>query len=1193
MANEPKDGKAAGVRAAKQSNDIVKEDMNVYTPARSQSVKPDSFEGTMSLVDDKQATLIYEPPVIKENPESQATLKVVTGSANKDTVQLGKDKVTIGRVGYNDLLLNDKKVSRTHAAIYFEKGNYVIEDLNSTNGVFVDGHLVKKIVLKTGNQVMLGDCVLLFMQSVPDISLEDKISFINQNELFNWLAPESKKLLAESLVVRFFPKKTTIVQQNTPAESMYLLYSGSVKVVEKNEEGGEKFIAEIAPGDFFGERALLAGEPGRYSMIANADVNVLELRKAQLNDLLLKSPEVSKAFYRMVLKKFSTSEPEERDHRHDDLKHLVIATDVEIIGEDKKIKDARKKIEAFAKDNKTVLIAGASGTGKKTFARYFHKSSPSKDSPYVEISVAELDKTKVGPAIFGVESDPDATHMGGQVGYLEMIGTGTLAIGHIEQLDAHQQSKLVTYIKYGWFHRVYGRESVKAKTNVILMATGSEAEVLEKLIPELKELLADRIISLPSLIQRLKDIPILAEHYLNLFGKKEGKKISGLSREATEKLVSYTWPGNIKELENVIQRASIVTSENVIIPGDLIFVIPSEKEVHKLNILRTDKIRDILRHPLIPKIFVWANILVVTIMAGFTLYGGSRPADHPLQEFANNPGMLITWVVWFPILPISAFLLGRVWCGMCPIAGIGELCARVKSFNLPVPKFLKRMDFWIVVAAFIFLDYIEGLFGVAEKPWATGMLLVIIIGLSAVFCMIFERKTFCRYVCPLAGMLGAYSSMSIVEVRGNKKICQTQCGQHLCYKGTDHTAGCPMFSYPASLSTNSECMSCLNCLKNCENRGVQLNLRPPLTEIWHQTQPVLSLSLLCVILVGLMGKHQIPNLTAWKIYVETLGLPEIYVHTLLYGSFILMALIPFFLCSVMSAGASQEKVSENMARYGLAYIPLALSGHLAHVFHEILSDRVYDLIKYAIKVKDSLIAGIPIGSREITIDPFIHTSVISFIKFLFISGGLFGSVLAVVMIARRLSDRHVLARTMPHLLLLLFFWFGYLYIFMSPTGDPPAAHAATEAAQTQGTASSAQQSETVTPSTTVPQPPVATTAGGVAFFLIQPDIKNVTSLNLDSVNVAKWLKTAKPVPGSRQYRITVQGQVTGAPSGSQVKASLEAGGLKQQFINVIDPKGNFTGDVTLDNLTQRIPIVFQLIDPKSNSVISTHRVVLF
>ena len=1190
MAGEGKEDKAAGIREPKQSNQIAREELNVHAPVHPHSAKQEVPAGTGGPVDDKQATLIYEPPVVKDNPESQATLKVVSGSANKEVIQLGKDKVTIGRVGYNDLLLNDKKVSRTHAAIYFEKGNYVIEDLNSTNGVFVDGHLVKKIVLKPGNQITLGDCALLFIQSVPDISLDDKISFINQSELFNWLDTESKNLLAASLTVRFFPKKTTIVHQNTPAESMYLLYSGSVRVVERNEEGGEKLIAEIVPGDFFGERALLAGEPGRYSMIAITDVNVLELRKGQLNDLLQKSPEVGKAFYRMVLKKFGTSEPEERDHRHDDLKHLVVATDVQIIGEDKKIKDARKKIETYAKENKAVLITGISGTGKKTFARYFHQSSPSKDSPYVEISVAELDKTKVGPAIFGVESDPNATHMGGQVGYLEMIGSGTLAIAHVEQLDAHQQSKLVTYIKYGWFHRVYGRESVKAKTNVILMATGSEAEVMDKLIPELKELLQDRIIYLPPLIQRLKDIPVLTEYFINFFAKKDGKKISGLSREATEKLVTYTWPGNVKELENVIQRAAIVSSEDVIIPGDLIFVVPSEKEIHKLNILRSDRIRDILRHPLIPKVFTWANIVIVAIMAGFTLYGGSRPADHPLQDFGNNPGMLITWVIWFPILPISAFLVGRIWCGMCPIAGIGDLCSRIVRFNLPVPKILKRLDFWTVIVAFVFLDYVEELAGVADKPWATGLLLVIIIGMSALFCVLFERKTFCRYVCPLAGMLGAYSTMSIVEVRGNKKVCQTQCGQHLCYKGTDHSSGCPMFSYPASLTTNSECMLCLNCVKNCENRGVQLNLRPPLQEIWHQAQPLLSVSLLSVMLVGMMGRHQVPNLTSWKIFVETLTLPESYIHTLLYTTFLVLAVVPFILCSVMSAGASQEKVSENMAHYGLAYIPLALSGHLAHVFHELLSDKIYDLLKYAIKLKEYLLAGVPIGSREITLDPFIHSSVITFIKFLFISGGLFGSILAVVMIARRLSERHVVARTLPHLLLVFFFWVGYLYIFLGAAGEPP--KAAAEAAQGETTAT-AQQAEPATAASTAAQQKAAPAPAAIAFSLIQPDIRNATSLTLDSPNVSKWLRTAKPAPGGRQYRITVQGQVTGAPGGALVKAVLDAGTPKQQFINVIDGKGNFTGDVTLDSLTQRIPIVFQLIDPKNNTVISTYRIVLY
>ncbi|MCE5336621.1 MAG: sigma 54-interacting transcriptional regulator, partial [Desulfobacteraceae bacterium] len=1012
---DDKEPKAGGPQK-QQADNMVKQAVSVSTPSESKA--KDQNAATVSQFDDKQATLVLAPSGAKEKAASQATLKVETGSSNMETLQLGKDKVTIGRVGYNDLLLNDKKVSRTHAAVYFEKGNYVIEDLNSTNGVLVDGNAVKKIILRSGNRITLGDCVLLFTQSVPEICLDDKISFINQSDLFNWLDDESKTLLAGSLSVRFFPKNTKVVRQNTPAESMYFLYSGSIRVVEINEEGGEKPIDTINPGDFFGERALLAGEPGRYSMVANSDVDVLELKKDKLNELLQKSPELSKAFYRMVLKKFTAApEDEKRDKRLDDLKHLVTATDVEIIGEDKRIKDARKKIEAFAKDNKTVLIAGLSGTGKKTFARYFHQCSPSKDSPYVEISVAELEKTKVGPAIFGVESDPDASHMKGQMGYLEMIGTGTLAINHVEQLDAHQQSKLVTYIKYGWFHRVYGRESVKAKTNVILMATGSEAEIMDKLIPELKELLQDRVINLPTLVQRLKDIPILAEHYLNYFAKKDGKHVTGLSREATEKLVSYAWPGNIKELENVIQRAAIVTSENVIIPGDLIFVIPSEKEVHKLNVLRTEKIRDILRHPLVPKIFVWLNIAVVMIMAGFTLFGGSQAADHPLQSFGNNPGMLVTWAVWFPILPISAFLIGRIWCGICPIAGIGELCARVKSFNLPVPKFLKRMDFWMVFLAFVFLDYVEEFLGVAEKPWATGMLLVVIISLSALFCILFERKTFCRYVCPLSGMLAAYSSMSVFEIRGNKKICQTQCGQHLCYKGTDHSLGCPMFSYPASLSTNAECMMCLNCLKSCENRGVQLNVRPPLQEIWHQSQPILSLALLSVVLVGLMGRHQFPALTSWKTYSETLGWSDPVLHTIVYFCALGFALVPFFLSSSLSAAASQEKITENMAHYGMAFIPLALAGHLAHVFHEFLSDNFYELLKYFVKLYEYVFRGIPIGSREVVLDPFIHPAVVTFIKFMLITGGLFGSLLAMVMIARRLAERHLMARILPHVLL--------------------------------------------------------------------------------------------------------------------------------------------------------------------------------
>jgi transcriptional regulator with AAA-type ATPase domain len=248
---------------------------------------------------------------------------------------------------------------------------------------------------------------------------------------------------------------------------MYFLYSGSIRVVEINEEGGEQVIDQLGEGDFFGERALLAGESGNYAMITNSDSYLLELRKDRLNELLQKKPELNQAFYRLVLNKLRSAQAKagQDTTRRDNLKDIITSTDVTIVGEDRKIKESKKKIENFAQEAKTALIVGPTGTGKKTFARYFHKVGPYPDYPYIEISVPELGENKTGAAIFGVESDPESTHFTGQIGYLEMIGKGTLAITHVEQLDAHQQSKLATYLKYGWFHRTHGQKSINAKTD--------------------------------------------------------------------------------------------------------------------------------------------------------------------------------------------------------------------------------------------------------------------------------------------------------------------------------------------------------------------------------------------------------------------------------------------------------------------------------------------------------------------------------------------------------------------------------------------------------------------------------------------------------------------------------------------------------------------------------------------------------
>jgi pSer/pThr/pTyr-binding forkhead associated (FHA) protein len=144
---------------------------SAQTGASSRAEEPAPQRGVpRPMVHETQATMAISPLSHFEKEESaiQPTLEVVSGSANQTTFYLGKEKLTIGRTTYNDLILNDPKVSRSHAEIYFEDGHYVIEDLNSTNGVYVDDKLIQKIALKSGSRITLGDSRLEAISKKPE-----------------------------------------------------------------------------------------------------------------------------------------------------------------------------------------------------------------------------------------------------------------------------------------------------------------------------------------------------------------------------------------------------------------------------------------------------------------------------------------------------------------------------------------------------------------------------------------------------------------------------------------------------------------------------------------------------------------------------------------------------------------------------------------------------------------------------------------------------------------------------------------------------------------------------------------------------------------------------------------------------------------------------------------------------------------
>lgn len=1000
---------------------------SVQTPHVGSMAPPPADGGTGA-----QATRALNPADAQRLAAWRATLQQVAGIGAGRTYSLSSARVRVGRATGNDLVIEDGSVSRTHAEIRFEEGAWLVEDVRSANGVQVEGNRVQSAALTTGCHLTLGNVQLVFLQPVPEIPVSERIALLGKSELLANLDANAKQAMAAELVARYFPRETVILRAGAPLDAMLFVVAGQVRAVDINEEGGERLVERLGGGGCFGDRLLLAGGTSGHTLVADSDVCLLELPKAKLQALRRTRPDVNETIVLSTREKLRTAQSKvpEGVQRRDEVERLAVSTAGHIIGEDLKIQQARKKVEALAKAGNHVLIIGGRGVGKKTFARYYHHSGPGPRQPYLEISLADFEPAAIGATLFGVEADPAAPQTDGQTGILETVGDGTLAVAHVELLDIHQQSQLLTYLKRGWFHRQYGRQAVQAKTRLVLLAAGTEAEVMGRLLPELREALGECKVVLPALTARLKDIPLLAAHFLQIFARQGGCKALSLSREATDRLVSYAWPGNVLELENVMQRAAIVASDNTIIAADLIFVAPPEKEIHKLNLLHHDKVRELLHKPILFRALTWVTMSFVALVAVLTLYGATRPAGHVLANAATNPGMLVTWLLWFPLLPIATVLLGRVWCGICPIAGFGNLAARVKRYNLEVPKLFKKLGFWGLVAAYLAVDSIESLLEIDASPLATAIFLLTIIYLAIAFTVLFERQAFCRHLCPLAPWLAAYSTMAPIEIRGNKKVCQTQCGEHTCYKGTDRVSGCPMFLYPASMSTNAECLLCTKCVQACEHRGVQLNVRPPLQELWLNSQPIFALSLFSVMLVGIMGYHQFEGLAWWATRQDLFLTSPVLRHLLMFFGFPLMAVVALGISSTLSAGASQERVRENIARYGIAFVPLAFAGHFAAVLDEFLREGLYALLGYVVILWEAVFKGIPMAGREGVVAPFVNPAVIGFLKFMVVSGGLAGSLVALVMIARRGGQQNVFPRVLPHLLVLGFFAVLYYLFFL-------------------------------------------------------------------------------------------------------------------------------------------------------------------
>ncbi len=244
-----------------------------------------------------------------------------------------------------------------------------------------------------------------------------------------------------------------------------------------------------------------------------------------------------------------------------------------IIGRNPEIQRAYVLAAQVAQTNATVLILGETGTGKEFLARSIHYQSKRSRGPFVKVNCGALPETLLESELFGHEKGSFTGAIARRTGRFEMADGGSIFLDEIGDISLAVQLKLLRVLQEKRFERVGGSETLQIDSRIIAATNRDLAKAMQD--GTFREDLFYRLnvitISLPPLRQRKEDIVVLAEHFTGKYSAEMGRPIKGLAEDALRALMDYDWPGNIRELENCIERAVILTNSDRICAGDLYF----------------------------------------------------------------------------------------------------------------------------------------------------------------------------------------------------------------------------------------------------------------------------------------------------------------------------------------------------------------------------------------------------------------------------------------------------------------------------------------------------------------------------------------------------------------------------------------------------------------------------------------------
>ena len=542
--------------------------------------------------------------------------------------------VTIGRDSINSICLEDTSVSPSHCRISCDNERFLLTDLDSDSGTFVNGIPVKERMLSPGDQIAIGSSLFLFeLERSPSparcaVELDEdslagtQVHQLAKDELL-YLHPDSLAALPQparlARALGTLMKISTAIGSIRDVESLQWQLLGMIFDVIPAERGAILLVedaAEEAATPVAWDRVSGPDHPVHVNRaltrrVIDEGISVLENEGPKPDGPVSSLRQESKSAHSLLCVPLNAggrvlgviylhSSYPATPFSEDDLQLLAAIAGIAAIaienarqferldvenqqlrteaclqhdmaGQGPRMRDVYQFIERVAPSESTVLIYGESGTGKELAACAIHKNSPRKDRRFLALNCAALTETLLESELFGHEKGAFTSAINQKKGLLEVAEGGSVFLDEVGELPLTLQAKLLRVLQEREFVRVGGTRSIKINVR-FLAATNRDLQKAvreEKFRSDLYHRLNVISLTMPPLREHPEDIPVLAGLFAVRNAGKCNRKLKGISPEARACLMQYDWPGNIRELENAMERAVVIGSSDFILPEDL------------------------------------------------------------------------------------------------------------------------------------------------------------------------------------------------------------------------------------------------------------------------------------------------------------------------------------------------------------------------------------------------------------------------------------------------------------------------------------------------------------------------------------------------------------------------------------------------------------------------------------------------